>query len=272
MRIFDAHIHLSEFADDILKGYASSNGLKYNLRELILLMRNCGMVGGLLLSSRRKDGKLVSNHHILKLSARTGGMLKPIITVEPDARHVKESLELAEKTSDVRGFKIMLGYHNAKPDSRLFEPVYTYCLDHDLPVMFHTGDTAVSSGRLLNAHPLLLDDLSTRLPDLKVVICHMGNPWIKDASEVVYKNPNVYADISGLFSGTGPYMERYLKGLLSELNAAIYYVGSADKFIFGTDYPVEHPRDAVKFVSRLEIRKKDLKRVFYENAERLFRP
>jgi uncharacterized protein len=29
------------------------------------------------------------------------------------------------------------------------------------------------------------------------VICHLGNPWVTDAMEVIYKNPNVVGDISG---------------------------------------------------------------------------
>jgi predicted TIM-barrel fold metal-dependent hydrolase len=271
VRIFDSHIHLSEFADDILKGYAKLNGLKYDLRELLQLMDTCKIAGGLLLSSRRKNGELVSNQHILELARRGGGKLKPVITVEPDPRHVEESLELAARNHNVKGFKVMLGYHDAKPESPVFEPVYRYAVDHEMPVMFHTGDTAVSSGRLLYAHPLLLDRLSVRIPDLKVVICHMGNPWIRDASAVVYKNTNVYADLSGLFSGKSPYMEKYLNFLLNELNGAIYYVGSADKFIFGTDYPVEHHQAAIELVKRLEIKRKDLKKILYENAARLFR-
>ncbi len=36
-----------------------------------------------------------------------------------------------------------------------------------------------------------IDDLAVDYPDLKIVICHIGNPWIKDCMEVVNKNKNV---------------------------------------------------------------------------------
>ena len=35
-------------------------------------------------------------------------------------------------------------------------------------------------------------------PNVKFVMAHVGNPWMMDAAEVVYKNVNVWADLSGL--------------------------------------------------------------------------
>jgi len=50
------------------------------------------------------------------------------------------------------------------------------------------------------------------------VICHVGNPWIIDCMEVVYKNPNVYADISGLVPGEfSDQFEKYMKAKLEEM-------------------------------------------------------
>ena len=69
--------------------------------------------------------------------------------------------------------------------------------------MFHTGDTATSTGSLKHAHPLTLDAVANLRPELKIVICHFGNPWISDVAELIYKHPNVYADISGLVAGDG---------------------------------------------------------------------
>lgn len=51
------------------------------------------------------------------------------------------------------------------------------------------------------AHPLLVDDIAVDFPKVKFVLCHLGNPWFQDAAQVLYKNDNVYADISGLTLG-----------------------------------------------------------------------
>ena len=37
----------------------------------------------------------------------------------------------------------------------------------------------------------------------RFVMCHVGNPWMIDAAEVIYKNMNVWADLSGLMVGDG---------------------------------------------------------------------
>ena len=67
-----------------------------------------------------------------------------------------------------------------------------------MPVAVHTGDTAFSDARLKYAHPLTVDEAAADFPDVKFVICHCGNPWFADATEVAAKNPNVYIDLSGL--------------------------------------------------------------------------
>ena len=55
---------------------------------------------------------------------------------------------------------------------------------------------------------------------MKFLICHLGNPWFRDCMEVVYKNDNVYTDISGLTLGQftdrfEAYMRQQLKEMLS---------------------------------------------------------
>jgi hypothetical protein len=42
-RVIDAHIHLSERRDNALLPYAKRNGLRYNLAELLGLMRSNGI-------------------------------------------------------------------------------------------------------------------------------------------------------------------------------------------------------------------------------------
>ena len=48
--IIDAHVHLSGRRDDRLNVYARRNGLKYNIEELLGLMKHNGVALGLLLS------------------------------------------------------------------------------------------------------------------------------------------------------------------------------------------------------------------------------
>ena len=198
-------------------------------------------------------------------------MLAPVITVEPSSREVKSSIDLAEKNKrDVKGFKIRLGYVKASADSPVFHRLYDYAESKKLPVLFHTGDTAVSNGDLASSHPLTLDRLANRREKLNIILCHFGNPWFEDAAELIYKHPNVYADISGLITGDVAYAEKYAEWLAKKISEAIYFVGNADKVLFGTDYPVTKHSDALALVNRWEVDERDKEKILRRNAERVF--
>lgn len=269
--IIDAHIHLSENPQDELVPYAALNGLKYTLDELVGLMRENGIVGGLLLSPPLKGGIPLPNERVLELCRKSKALLSPIFTVEPSSREVQGAVELAKRDREVRGFKIRLGYLKVYADDPVFDPLYAYAESEDLPVMFHTGDTATSSGSLEHSHPLTLDRLSNAHPGLKVVVCHFGNPWMQDVAELVYKHPNVFADISGLVVGGSKYLDGYLDSLADQLTRAIYFAGGAEKVIFGMDYPVSTPKLALELVSRIKVDAADRDAILCRNATRVFK-
>ncbi len=227
---------------------------------------------GLLLSPPTKKGPPVSNERILDLCAKSNGLLFPIFTAEPTVREIERIISLAKKNKgDLKGFKIRLGYVEVFAYDKIFHKLYEYAEKQNLPVLFHTGDTANSYGSLVHSHPLTLDLLANKRPDLKIVICHFGNPWISDVGELLYKHPNVYADISGLVAGNGgAYSSRYMDSLGTKISDAVYFAGGADKILFGTDYPVENYPDGIALVNKLQIDEEDRKKIFYHNAKRLF--
>ncbi|MCL5066926.1 MAG: amidohydrolase family protein [Thaumarchaeota archaeon] len=270
--IIDAHLHCSELPEDGLWTYAKFNGLEYTLKELLGLMERNGVEKGLLLSPPMKKGPPVPNERILELCARSGGLLHPVVTAEPKLREVEKVISLARKNKEqVKGFKIRLGYMEVFAHDRVFNKLYDFAEKQDLPVLFHTGDTATSEGSLVHSHPLTLDSLANKRPGLKIVVCHFGNPWISDVGELLYKHANVYADVSGLVAGNGgTYSSRYMDSLASKISDAVYFAGGADKILFGTDYPVETFSDGIALINRLQIDEEDRQKIFYNNSKRLF--
>lgn len=270
--IIDAHIHLSERKDDRLRAYANRNGLRYDLAELLRLMKLDNVTLGLLLSSITEKGALLPNEDVLSLCARSRGLLLPVITVEPSSNKVRNAVQLAKRNDGlVKAFKVMLGYGKARANDPAFNPLYDYAESVGLPVMFHTGDTADDRGSLVNAHPLTLDALANERADLKIVACHFGNPWIDDVAELIYKHPNVYADLSGLVVGGSKYIEQYADWLAERLSRAVYFAGGADKVIFGSDYPVTRPSRAISLVEKMSIDTIDREKILSENAKKVFR-
>jgi len=255
-----------------LASYAALNGLSYTMEELLRTMDEEGIDRGLLLSPPLRSGAPLPNERVLELCDESSGRLSPVFTVEPRAAEVESALSLARQNLHLlKGFKIRLGYLNVFPYDRIYDTLYAFAEAEGLPVMFHTGDTATATGSLEHSHPLGLDKLANARPGLKIVICHFGNPWILDVGELIYKHPNVFADVSGLIVGGSKYMEGYVNSIAEQLTRAIYYAGGAEKVLFGTDYPVSTPSLAIELVRRLRIDEADREAILGGNAAKVFR-
>ena len=269
--IVDAHIHLSERRDDALARFAEMNGLSYTLQGLQESMKKNDVRRGLLLSPPLKSGAPLPNEKVIELCRRSGGLLSPVVTVEPSAKEVKAAIKLAESNrKEVKAFKVRLGYVKAPATSPLFERLYDYAESEGMPVMFHTGDTVTSIGDLARSHPLTLDALANRREELTIVLCHFGNPWFEDVAELIYKHPKVYADISGLTTGGGAYPDKFADWLARKISEAIYFAGGPEKVIFGTDYPITAYSDALDLVRRLDVGEGDREMILWRNAETVF--
>jgi len=270
-KIIDAHVHLSERRDDLLDRFAEMNGLRYTLEGLLESMKQNNVGHGLLLSPPLKSGVPLPNESVIEFCNRSGGLLSPVVTVEPSAKEVRAAIRLAESNrKEVKAFKIRLGYVKASASSPMFERLYDYAESEGLPVMFHTGDTVTSTGDLTSSHPLNLDALANRREELAIILCHFGNPWFEDVAELIYKHPKVYADISGLTTGGGTYPDKFADWLARKISAAIYFAGGPEKIIFGTDYPITAYADALDLVRRLDVDDGDREMILWRNAEMVF--
>lgn len=107
--------------------------------------------------------------------------------------------------------KIYLGYYPYYAFDDVYQPVYELAKKHRVPVVFHTGDTYAEGAILKYAHPLTIDEVAVKHRDVTFVMAHLGDPWCLTAAEVMYKNRNVYADLSGLIVGTTDKVAQHMK-------------------------------------------------------------
>jgi predicted TIM-barrel fold metal-dependent hydrolase len=135
--------------------------------------------------------------------------------------------------------------------------------------MIHSGDTYSPKGRIKFSHPIHVDDLAVERPGLKIIICHIGNPWIRDCMEVVYKNQNVYTDISGLT--LGDFDDRFERFMQRQLQEMLSYGVEPDSVLFGTDWPIASMESYIDFIEELKMPEKERHKVMYENAAQLFK-
>lgn len=173
-------------------------------------------------------------------SSRIGFMaLDPM---KPDAL---EEVEFCYRELGLKGIKlypVLAGFEANDPH---LGPFYALAERLGLPILWHMGSTPVASGRLRLSHPLLLDDVAVEFPKLKMIIAHMGHPWQRDTALIVRKNPSVFTDVSGLWF-------RPYQGVDALIIAQEW--GITDKLLFGSDYPLWNPTDAVESLRTLQER------------------
>jgi uncharacterized protein len=186
---------------------------------------------------------------------------------EKDSR---KTLENAIQKRGYKCFKIWLGYLYHYATSPLYKPVYETARKFKVPVIFHTGDTMITDGKLKFADPLTIDEVAVDYRDVKFIIAHLGNPWIQSAAEVAYKNPNVYIEASALMLGDvdekSPDTEVFV---VKPIQWAFAYIENPKKFLYGTDWPL------MRMAPYLKAYKKAIPReywcdVFFRNALEVF--
>lgn len=85
-------------------------------------------------------------------------------------------------------------WHRIRASDESCRPIYEVCIEHGIPIWIHTSVHWVRSTPLSYEHPLHLDEVAVRFPDLKIVAGHGGWPWIADMVAVAWRHPNVYVD------------------------------------------------------------------------------
>jgi predicted TIM-barrel fold metal-dependent hydrolase len=191
-----------------------------------------------------------------------------------DAEHLRR-VEAVLAARRVRALKAYLGYLHHAPDDPGYRPYYELAERHQLPFVFHTGDTYSPLAKLRYAQPLLVDDVAVDHPKVKFVLAHLGNPWLTDAAEVIYKNVNVWADLSGLVVGdadsfTAEERRETLHEAQDALRRAFRYAERPNRFLYGSDWPLAPMAPYRAFIAAA-VPEIYHPRVFEDNARNLFR-
>jgi predicted TIM-barrel fold metal-dependent hydrolase len=179
-------------------------------------------------------------------------------------------LEERIRAGRVRGIKLYPGYDRYPINDPSLEGFFRLAAKYDVPVMVHTGDTYSKQAKIRQAHPLLLDDVAVDFPEVKLVMCHLGNPWFLDAAEVLYKNENVFADISGLT--LGDFTAEFERNTLDRVRDMIQYMGDPGRqLMFGTDWPLVGMKSYIKFFNDLDLTDEQREAIAWKTAARLFK-
>ena len=264
MTIIDCHVHLNHY-----------EGTKYlpleERKELLLHTMQDGNVDhSIILSSYKVNPDRPSTEQLIEISKKHDN-LSVVAGFSIDGHSDDDFQDCRKWLKDglIRGMKLYCGYEHYYPYDKRYQRVYDLCIEYDVPVMIHTGDTFSSKGKLKYSHPLNIDEIAVDNPELKIIICHIGNPWIQDCEEIIYKNKNAYADISGLVLGEfSHYFEDYMVDKVREF---LNYAGEPRYLLYGSDWPLSSMDSYLNFAAKLELTQHSRELLMFRNAKSLFK-
>lgn len=262
--IIDCHVHLNHYADENLDALGAS------VAKLQATMRRNRIDVAVILTSYRISPGRPSTRQVVD-AVKGIPSLRVVAGVPFETLGAEKIVELDGMLAEgsICGLKLYPGYEPFYPADPKLEPVYQLAEKYDVPVMIHCGDTYSVKGKVKYAHPLHVDEVAVDHPGVKFVICHLGNPWLTDCMEVVYKNPNVQADISGLVLGN--FSERFELFMRRQLQDLLVWGVDPKDVLYGTDWPISSMESYLAFMEDLKIPPSDKRAIMCDNAARLFR-
>ncbi|MCR4376437.1 MAG: amidohydrolase family protein [Acidobacteria bacterium] len=262
--IIDCHTHLNNYTDESVESLSGDLArlqgmMRRNRVDVALILTSYKLVPG------RPSARAVveATRHLPNLHVIAGISWA---TFNPAAVAELRSLLGA---GAIKGLKLYPGYEPFYPADPKLVPAYELAEEFDVPVMIHTGDTYAPSGKVKFAHPLHVDEVAVDFPRVKFLICHLGNPWFRDCMEVVYKNENVYTDISGLT--LGEFNDRFEAYMRQQLKEMILWGVDPNRVLYGSDWPLASMESYLAFMEELALPSRDKDLMFFENAARLFK-
>jgi predicted TIM-barrel fold metal-dependent hydrolase len=189
--------------------------------------------------------------------------------------HTPETLRDLLASGKVRVLaEVTTQYRGLPPNAEELEPYWALAEELDVPVGIHMGSgppgiPILSNGRYraANGNPLLLEDVLTRHPRLRVYVMHSGYPFADDMIALMQLYPQVYAGI-GVIGWAVPRDDfyRHLRRLIS--------AGLGQRIMFGSDQMVwpEAIEATIEAVESADFLTSEQKRaIFSDNARRFLR-
>ncbi|MEX2016367.1 MAG: amidohydrolase family protein [Candidatus Hydrogenedentales bacterium] len=216
---------------------------------------------GLLAAWCGPAGWLISHDEVAAIAAKYPERFVPVASA--DLNRPMEAVRELRRCVRERGFKalrIVPWLWNLPPDDRRYYPLYAECCELGIPFCTQIGHT----GPLCPSEPgrpiPYLDHVLLDFPELVVVGGHVGVPWIEEVLSLARKYPNFYIDTSAYKAKRYP-------------TALVEYMGGRgrNKVLFGTNYPMIMPGDALADLDALELDDEAAESFLSSNARRVFR-
>lgn len=259
MKVADIHAHI--FPRSLAEKASSSIGRFYgmhshhaaSLDNLMKLEAEAGVERYAVSSSATSPGQVRHINEFIAESCMAHPGLVGLGTLFPTMEGWEEELDRMEELG-LRGIKIHSDFQQVPIDDPSAVEMYRAIARRGIPVLFHMGDD-----RYDYSAPERLTNLIRRVPDLTAIAAHFGGWRAWDRSLAHPQPENVFYDTSSS-----------LMYLTRERALAFLDKLGADRFLFGTDFPMWTPAEELQRFLDLGLDEAVRDRILYGNFERLF--
>lgn len=237
---------------------------KYSIDNYIELMDKFEIEKAIIISFNIKTAYgvcLVTNDNIASFVQKYPDRFIGFAGIDPPSPEAMNQLEYSINSLGLKGIKLVPPVQKFDLKDKMYDPLWKKILDYDIPLWIHGGhqvSTAGSDAKL--GHPMRIDDLAMRYPEMTIIIGHMGTPWFWDTYSVVIRHPNVYVDIS-----SHPELYQYFPW------DAYTKSNIEEKVLFASDHPLCHWNQIIPAVNKLPISDNFKSKIFKKNATKLLK-
>jgi predicted TIM-barrel fold metal-dependent hydrolase len=207
------------------------------------------------------------NESLLKVIAEHPGRFSGIGAVDTNPlRPTKIARQVAAAAdAGLLGVSLQPAFTGVDIDDRVLYPMYARAEELGLIVALHTGITYSRMHPLKHERAELLDQVACDFPDLRLIACHAGWPWVTEYCAVARRHPTVYLEFGGL---APKYVAKPGTGwdtLFTMMPTVL-----REQVLYGTDWPVMAPERALAEWRAAGLPEPALTALFAGNACRLF--
>jgi predicted TIM-barrel fold metal-dependent hydrolase len=204
--------------------------------------------------------EMVTNEDVARIASAHPDRFVPFASVDPSmGQAAVDKLVHAVKDLGCRGLKLVPPVQHFDFSDPKHYPLWETALELGIPVWTHTAHQFVhpdSDARL--GHPMLVEPVALRYPDLKIILGHCGFPWPWEVWSLAYRHANVYVDISAY-----PDLYNHLPW------DAYVKRGGGNKVLFATDYPFFGFKDTLAALKSLNLPSDFERKILGENAMKI---
>ncbi|MGH2383453.1 MAG: amidohydrolase family protein [Candidatus Limnocylindria bacterium] len=180
-------------------------------------------------------GANVPNEFIADYVRRHPARAVGLACVDPNEPTAARELARAVEVLGLRGVKLSPVYQGFDPWSKPAWTIYEMADEMGIPIMFHQAGAFASQAVLEHGNPILIDKVARSFPRLRIILAHLGQPWIEETIQLLRKHKTVFADLSAS-------LYRHWQ-LYNALQLALDYHVTG-QLLFGSDFPMQSTADA----------------------------